>query len=90
MEIIDAHAHIYPSKIAEKATNAIGEFYDIKMEMPAGTPDRLIEDGLRAGISKFIVHSCATKAVQVRSINEFVKEEIDAFVKALDRVRQMF
>ena len=78
MEIIDAHAHIYPNKIAEKATNAIGEFYDIKMEMPAGTPERLIEDGKRAGISKFVVHSCATKAVQVRSINEFVKQEIDA------------
>ena len=77
MEIIDAHAHIYPNKIAEKATNAIGEFYDIKMEMPAGTPERLIEDGKRAGISKFVVHSCATKAVQVRSINEFVKKEID-------------
>ena len=30
MEIIDAHAHIYPDKIAEKATNAIGDFYDIK------------------------------------------------------------
>lgn len=77
MEIIDAHAHIYPVKIAEKATNAIGEFYDIKMEMPAGTPERLIEDGKRAGISKFVVHSCATKAHQVRSINEFVKQELD-------------
>ena len=77
MEIIDAHAHIYPNKIAEKATNAIGEFYDIKMEMPAGTPERLIEDGERAGITMFVVHSCATKAVQVRSINEFVKQEID-------------
>ncbi len=77
MEIIDAHAHIYPNKIAEKATNAIGDFYDIKMEMPAGTPERLIEDGERAGITKFVVHSCATKAEQVRSINEFVKQEID-------------
>lgn len=77
MEIIDAHAHIYPVKIAEKATNAIGEFYDIKMEMPAGTPERLIEDGERAGISRFVVHSCATKAQQVRSINEFVKQELD-------------
>ncbi len=77
MEIIDAHAHIYPNKIAEKATNAIGKFYDIKMEMPAGTPEQLLEDGLKAGISKFIVHSCATKPEQVRSINEFVKSEID-------------
>ena len=78
MEIIDAHAHIYPAKIAQKATNAIGDFYDIKMEMPAGTTDQLLEDGLKAGISKFIVHSCATKASQVRAINEFVKSEIDA------------
>ena len=77
MEIIDAHAHIYPNKIAEKATNAIGKFYDIKMEMPAGTPEQLLEDGVKAGISKFVVHSCATKPEQVRSINEFVKSEID-------------
>ena len=77
MEIIDAHAHIYPTKIAQKATDAIGKFYDIKMEMPAGTPEQLLDDGLKAGISKFIVHSCATKPEQVRSINEFVKSEID-------------
>jgi hypothetical protein len=29
MEIINAHAHIYPEKIAEKATTTIGIFYDI-------------------------------------------------------------
>lgn len=77
MEIIDAHAHIYPQKIAEKATDAIGDFYDIKMQMPAGTTDRLLEQGKKAGISRFVVHSCATKAQQVRSINEFVKSELD-------------
>ena len=78
MEIIDAHAHIYPAKIAEKATEAIGAFYDIKMAMPAGVPDRLIENGRKAGISRFVVHSCATKAAQVRPINEFIKRELDA------------
>lgn len=77
MEIIDAHAHIYPEKIAEKATTAIGDFYDIKMQNSAGTTDRLIEEGSRAGISKYVVHSCATKAHQVRSINEFIKLEIN-------------
>ncbi len=77
MEIIDAHAHIYPQKIAEKATLTIGEFYDIKMEMPAGTPERLIEEGANAGITKYVVHSVATTAHQVRSINEFIKREID-------------
>ena len=44
MEIIDAHAHIYPEKIAEKATVAIGDFYDIPMEMPAGTAESLNPD----------------------------------------------
>ena len=33
MEIIDAHAHIYPHKIADKATKAVGDFYNIPMEI---------------------------------------------------------
>lgn len=77
MEIIDAHAHIYPEKIAKKATDTIGIFYDIKMEMPAGTPDQLIKDGSAAGVSRYVVHSVATTAHQVRSINEFIKREMD-------------
>ena len=27
----DAHAHIYPGKIAEKATENVGRFYDLPM-----------------------------------------------------------
>ncbi len=77
MEIIDAHVHIYPDKIAEKATEAIGRFYDIEMEMSAGTTERLLEDGKRAGISKYIVHSVATTAHQVHSINEFISLEME-------------
>jgi hypothetical protein len=30
--VADAHTHIYPERIAEKATNAIGAFYDFQME----------------------------------------------------------
>ncbi len=77
MEIIDAHAHIYPEKIAAKATDTIGIFYDIKMEMPAGTAEQLLEDGRRAGVSRYVVHSVATTAHQVRSINEFIKKEVE-------------
>ena len=77
MEIIDAHAHIYPEKIAAKATDTIGEFYDIKMEMPSGTPEQLLCDGARAGISRYVVHSVATTAHQVRSINEFIRRECE-------------
>ena len=75
MEIINAHAHIYPEKIAKKATDTIGVFYDIEMEMPAGTAERLIEDGARAGVSRYVVHSVATTAHQVRSINEYLLSE---------------
>ena len=77
MEIINAHAHIYPDKIAAKATDTIGIFYDIKMQMPAGTAERLIEDGKSAGITRHVVHSVATTAHQVRSINEFIKKEVE-------------
>ena len=78
MEIINSHAHIYPEKIAKKATETIGVFYDIEMHMPAGTADRLIEDGRSAGVSRYVVHSVATTAHQVRSINEFIKREVEA------------
>lgn len=78
MEIINAHAHIYPEKIAKKATDTIGVFYDIEMEMPAGTAERLLEDGRAAGISRYVVHSVATTAHQVRSINEFILRETKA------------
>ncbi len=78
MEIIDAHAHIYPEKIAAKATDTIGIFYDIKMDMPAGTAEKLLETGKRAGITRYVVHSVATTAHQVRSINTFLKGEINA------------
>ena len=27
----DAHAHIYPGKIAEKATENVGHFYDLQI-----------------------------------------------------------
>ena len=77
MEIIDAHAHIYPQKIAAKATATIGVFYDIEMDMPEGTAERLIEEGGRAGVSRYVVHSVATTAHQVRSINEFIKREVE-------------
>ena len=32
MKIIDFHAHIYPEKIASKAVESIGQFYNIEMD----------------------------------------------------------
>lgn len=77
MQIINAHAHVYPQKIAQKATETIGEFYHISMTMPVGTPERLLQDGKEVGISRHVIHSVATTPHQVRSINEFIKNETD-------------
>lgn len=69
----DAHAHIYPEKIAEKATASVGAFYGLKMNN-VGLPDILVQQGGMAGIDRFAVCSVATKVEQVRSINRFIEE----------------
>lgn len=73
--IIDAHAHIYPEKIALKASQAIGDFYHIEMRY-AGTSEGLLEEGKSAGVDRYLVHSVATTPGQVRSINNFILSEM--------------
>ena len=41
MKIIDFHTHIYPDKIAEKASQATGDFYHIKPSY-SGTSKELL------------------------------------------------
>lgn len=69
--IIDMHAHIFPAKICEKATKAVGDFYDSSMPY-LGDPELLLKLGSEAGVTKYVVHSVATTAHQVRSINDFI------------------
>ena len=73
--IIDAHAHIFPQKIAEKATTAIGRFYDIPMDYPAGISEVLLAEGEKIGVSRYLVSSAATTPAQVQSINDFIHAE---------------
>lgn len=73
-EIIDAHAHIFPEKIAEKATANVGKFYDLAMDS-CGMSLRLIEEGSAVGVSEYLVCSTATVPQQVRVINSFIAEE---------------
>ena len=74
--IINMHTHIFPSKIAEKAVGAIGDFYDIKMQIK-GTPEFILEDGKNINVEKYLVSSTATTAHQVQSINNFIAESKD-------------
>lgn len=69
--VIDMHAHIFPDKIAERAVESIGKYYNISMSGP-GTVDGLLKAGSRIGVSKYVVHSSATHVEQVMTINDYV------------------
>lgn len=72
--IVDFHAHIFPEKIAEKASKSIGDFYSSPMKYN-GSVEQLISSGSKIGVTYYIVHSTATKAAQVEAINNFIIEE---------------
>lgn len=76
--IIDAHAHIFPDKIAERAVGGIGEFYGMKVDYD-GTLGTLFAEGAAAGVDRFIVQSVATVPEQVKSINNFIAACVERF-----------
>lgn len=75
MQILDAHCHIYPEKIAARAVESVGAFYDLKMHRD-GTVQCLLENGEKAGITHYLVHSVSTTPHQVQSINRFISEQV--------------
>lgn len=70
-EIIDIHAHIFPEKIAARAVDSIGSFYQLDLSGD-GTAASLIQADNRAGISRSLVFSTATVKSQVEPINSFL------------------
>lgn len=75
MSIYDFHAHIYPEKIASRAVEGVGNFYHIPM-FGDGLPESLLRIGKESGITNFIVHSVATGAKQVESVNDFIAKTV--------------
>lgn len=71
-DICDAHAHIFPCKIALKATENIGKFYELPMNGISGSADELLKSGSKIGVKKYLVCSTATIPEQVQSINDFI------------------
>ncbi|MCH5199668.1 MAG: amidohydrolase, partial [Oscillospiraceae bacterium] len=59
MKIFDAHVHIFPDKIAAKASVNIGKFYDLHMDFD-GSVGTLIDMYTKAGVTKCLVQSVAT------------------------------
>ena len=72
MAIVDVHTHVYPDKISQKATESVGQFYNIPMEALEGSVSRLM--ALRDGtdITHNVICSVAVKPATVTSINDFI------------------
>lgn len=83
MQIIDIHTHIYPDKIAQKATDSVRDFYQVEGSNMDGTVDLLLQQGAKAGISRYVVLPVSNAPNRVRSINSFILEQTqlhDCFV----------
>ncbi len=76
--IIDAHAHIFPDKIAERAANGISGFYGMKVRYN-GSLGELFSEGGAAGVTKYLVQSVATVPEQVTAINNFISESVKKY-----------
>lgn len=79
--IIDSHCHIFPEKIARKATESTDIFYDIastdkKKSDFIGTSAALIRQCEEAGVEKCLVTSVATTPHHAQSINAFISYEV--------------
>ena len=82
MRIIDAHTHIFPTKIATKASESIGNFYGIPMHSDA-SPESLLRLQDELGSERCLVCSSALSPLQVESINNFIAGECEKHPKFL-------
>ena len=78
MKIIDIHTHIYPDKIARKATQSVKDFYRLEGSTMDGTVDMLLQRGREAGISQYVVLPVSNTPAHVRSINTFLLSQAEA------------
>ena len=75
MTVVDAHVHVYPDKIAGKASESVGEFYSYPMESASGSVDAMLALTEGSPITHHIIYSVATKPSNVEHINDFIAEQ---------------
>lgn len=75
MFIYDMHAHVFPDKIAQKAADSIGGFYDLHMDCD-GTVAQLIGQADKNDISRICIHSVALNVHAMGSINTFIHSQL--------------
>ena len=57
MKIIDAHAHIFPTKVENAAVHSISNFYDGACMRHGGSVDELLTAGGKAGVQRYVIFS---------------------------------
>lgn len=75
-KVIDVHTHIWPEKLAKRATENVGNYYSYQMN-GKGTISDLKESSKEGGVEKFVIHSSALKASQVEDVNNTTASYID-------------
>ena len=73
MEIFDFHVHVYPDRLAERATRATCDFYGLDTDA-VGSTEQLLARGGAAGISQYLLLPVAVHPTGVRRVNEFIAE----------------
>ncbi len=77
MTVIDCHCHIYPEKIAKRAVESVGNFYNVAMSNMEGTSEALLSVCKDTPITHHIVHSVALKPQNVETINSYIAEQCE-------------
>ncbi len=70
-KILDMHTHTYPEKIAARACENLGAFYNFEVE-GAGTYAGLEQEARACGICGFLLFAVATNAHQVPKVNDSI------------------
>jgi predicted TIM-barrel fold metal-dependent hydrolase len=71
MKYFDAHTHIFPAKIAEKAVTFLEDYYHHRWP-GSGDINDLLSAMDQAQVSASLIFSCATRPEQVTAANDFL------------------
>ena len=74
MFAIDCHDHVYNKRIAPRAVQSVGEFYDVKMNC-SGIADELIKISVNSPVKKFVINAVALSPKPVCKLNDFIAGE---------------
>lgn len=77
MLVIDCHDHVYNRRIAPRAVQSVGKFYNVDMNC-TGISDELVKMAAASPIKRFVINAVALSPSPVCKLNDFIAEECKA------------